>query len=54
LKRNFSFDIPPLLISYEDAQTGKGLYFSSPPPLHTMPEVKDLAAALGRAVKVMK
>jgi hypothetical protein len=39
---NFAFKVPPPLISCEDAQTGKGLYFSSPPPLHTMPEVKGL------------
>jgi hypothetical protein len=51
---NFSFKIPPPLISCEDVQTGKGLYFSSPPPLHRMQEVKDLVAVLTRAVKVMK
>jgi hypothetical protein len=51
---NFYFTILPPLISCEDAQTSKGLYFPSPPPLHTMPEVKDLVAALARAVKVMK
>jgi hypothetical protein len=36
---NFVFKVPPLLISCEDAQTSKDLYFSSPPPLHTVPEV---------------
>jgi hypothetical protein len=51
---NFAFKVPPPLISCEYAQIGKGLYFSSPPPLHTMPEVKGLVAALARTVKVMK
>jgi hypothetical protein len=36
---NFVFKVPPLLISCEGAQTSKDLYFSSPPPLHTMPEI---------------
>jgi hypothetical protein len=51
---NFDFDVPPPMISCEEAQAGKGLSFSSPPPPHTMPEVKGFVAALARAVEVMK
>jgi hypothetical protein len=51
---NFAFEIPPPLIRCEDAQAGKVLSFSSPPPPHTMPEVTGFVAALARAVKVMK
>jgi hypothetical protein len=51
---NFAFKAPPLLLSCECAETGKGLYFSSPPPPHTMPESKDFVAALARVVKDMK
>jgi hypothetical protein len=51
---NFTFKVPSLLISCEDAQTGKELYFSSPPPLHTLPGIKDLVAALAMPIKVMK
>jgi hypothetical protein len=51
---SFAFKGSPLLISCEDAQAVKELYFSSPPPIHTMPEVKDLVAAIYRVVKGMK
>jgi hypothetical protein len=51
---NFAIKAPSLLISCECAETGKRLYFSSPPPPHTMPELKEFVAALAMVVKYMK